>query len=1257
MKKWLIILILTVMGLSFGITSSLQANTNRKMYFHYYRFDQNYQDINIHTWWENSTSSVNFSVENPLDFLIGGQDWSFGGVVSSINVGDYFGNVGFILNRQTTKEFDSTKDRFCDTKWVQKDANDNYHVYLVGGEEKFGISLEDKNNNLPDKRILGDATLTKGEDYQENLHEIQAINTIRLHFNYSTNYQIEVKDSLDHLLKSVSGSASDLIINFPTYAFDLEKIYFLNIIYPNLQKNEKRQISLIDLYDTYEFNQTFNYQGKLGYYPEGNNVVFHLWAPNTLEVKLFLYQDDANQSQIKTIHNLNYLGGGLWEIKLNSLLAFDKYYTYQIIRSFEAPKELVDPYTFSAGINGLRGYVVNFMAINNSELNWASVQRPQTINNWADYSVYELHVRDLTSSDTWEGPNEYRAKFKGLSVAGTTYTQNGTTVTTGLDHIKELGVNAIQLLPIFDNAIIDETRLNDPTYNSFNWGYMPLNFNSLEGSYATEQDGLTKVIEFKETMKDLGNEGLRVIMDVVYNHTGYTYNSNFYQILPGYYHRHDENGLFYNGSGCLNETASDRPMMRKFIKDSLYFYATEYNLSGFRFDLMGLHDVQTMNEIQEMLAQVDPTIVIYGEPWHGGNDGANNIINGRNPASGIANPHYKAFDASNLSTYPANYNHLDVLKVGSFNDTTRDALKGNPDGTSMGWINGNATDLNKNKILYGINGATEVLGLGESKPQPSSIPHNPNLIVNYVSAHDNFTLRDKIWRTWLANNGTPPSAQQLSSLSVLASGTVILSQGIAFIHAGEEILRTKIKPGYNDLNSESARDSYDQPDLVNQLRWDEKIAYYTTFLQYQELLGIRHQKAFHLAEANKIFNSLAYDYEMNIPWSSSTIAFKIFDEDQTQTIVIISSGGDVALNLGDKNYEIINPLSSAQTGLYTGDFLAYGWHITILKETTNIVTLHWGVNFEYQITKEVPTDGVLFTPFDPNVEGYQMDGWYLEEQLINPLNTTINSNLELWAKYTQIFNCEVHSSYAKSFQAPSNFIIDPLLSDPIIENFIFLGWYLDEELQQSLSANYHLLANIHLYPKYLMNIDIVDDQKDENGKVILDDAGHVLWTNKSYIGSEIMVKLRHSLLKDQYFMGFYLDKDYEHEALIIKEDTIIFSKYGIIVKVVTNIAENQYVEYLLSAQGTSIKYLDPPAYQNKRGLAYTFVGWYLDRRLTKKADMSTLIDKNLTLYPRYKFIPYIHPLVLSLIVVLGVGIISTTVVLIKKYQKKGEKNG
>ncbi|HPG44026.1 MAG TPA: alpha-amylase family glycosyl hydrolase, partial [Acholeplasmataceae bacterium] len=341
-----------------------------------------------------------------------------------------------------------------------------------------------------------------------------------------------------------------------------------------------------------------------------------LWAPISSAVTLNLYQTGtpANYGGSDTpTQTIPMIKGdqGVYMVEVNQSL-HGTYYTYSVTNG-SSTYEVIDPYAKSSGVNGLRGLVVDFSQINPEGFEYND--RPDNMNSYTDAIIYELHVRDLTTHSSWNGTEANRGKYLGLIEKGTSYQG----VSTGFDHIVELGVTHVQLLPFFDYGVVDETKVGDVGYNAFNWGYMPLNFNVLEGTYSSDPyNGLTRVIEMKQVVQAFHEENIRINMDVVYNHTGLSADSNFNLIIPGYYHRKTDTGAFSNGSGTGNETASERYMVRKFMVDSVLFWATEYNLSGFRFDLMALHDIETMELIAEELHAIDPTIMVYGEPWMGG---------------------------------------------------------------------------------------------------------------------------------------------------------------------------------------------------------------------------------------------------------------------------------------------------------------------------------------------------------------------------------------------------------------------------------------------------------------------------------------------------------------------------------------------------------------------------------------------------------------------------------------------------------------
>lgn len=559
----------------------------------------------------------------------------------------------------------------------------------------------------------------------------------------------------------------------------------------------EKAVSIQKLYDTEAFDAAYYYDGELGalYTPE--STTFKVWSPLSEKIELNLYTQGHGTETPETLP-MEKGDKGVFSAVVEGDLS-GRYYTYTVYNdTYPKGQEIVDPYAKSAGRSGRRGMVVNFAETD-----------PEGWDDWSIYdydrkelTVWETHVSDVTSSKTWTGTEAYRYKFLGLIEEGTTYTEDGVTVTTGFDHIKELGVNAVQLVPIFDQA-------NEESIQVFNWGYNPLNYNVLEGSYSTNPaDGYVRIREFKQTVQAFHEAGINVIMDVVYNHVSAAGGSNFDVLMPGYYFRYDENGALTNGSGCGNETASERSMCRKFILDSLTFWAEEYKLGGFRFDLMGLHDIETMNLAAETLEKVNPSIVLYGEPWTGGTSGLDN------------------------SRQAVQKNANELVGVGQFNDQMRDALiKGGLNAVSAtGWVTDTEkiSDADVEKILAGLQGVTAGNGY---------LISDPNKTLNYVTCHDNYTLYDRARRAGVRDK------EVAKEMAVLANAVVFTSQGTTFMLAGEELLRTK-------GTGSSAGNSYDAGYAVNELDYSRKIQYPEVFEAYKGLIAFKQNtKSLHLEES------------------------------------------------------------------------------------------------------------------------------------------------------------------------------------------------------------------------------------------------------------------------------------------------------------------------------------------------------------------------------------------------------------------------
>ena len=545
------------------------------------------------------------------------------------------------------------------------------------------------------------------------------------------------------------------------------------------------------LLDCEKIDRKYEYTGTdLGCVYQKEETGFRVWAPTAEQVTLQLYQEGNGDCLLKRLP-MEKGESGTWYTKVkgdwNGI-----YYTYEIALP-EGTNEVPDVYATALGVNGKRSMVLDFSETDPE--GWEQDHGP-ALEKVTDAIIYELHVRDL-STDPDSGI-QAKGLFKGLTEEGT---KSPDGLATGLDHIKEMGVTHVHLLPLHDFGSIDEEH---PELNKFNWGYDPVNYTALEGSYSTDPyHGQVRVKEFKEVVQTFHRQGLGVVMDVVYNHTYYTKDSVFERTVPGYYYRM-EGEEFANGSGCGNETASNHKMMRKYMIDSLCFWAKEYHIDGFRFDLMAIHDIDTMNAIVKALKKINPNIFIYGEGW---------------AAKAPAFPKNKLAFKANAKKMP---------EVAMFNDNIRDTVKGHVfEGDVKGFVNGN-THLEED-MKFAVVGAVEHDQINELEEESWAL--NPTQSINYISAHDDLTLWDK-----LALSCPKASEAERIAMNKLAAAIVYTAQGVPFMQAGEELLRTKpgTKPG-----EKFTKDSYQSPDSVNSIKWKRKKKYEDVVAYYKGLIAFR----------------------------------------------------------------------------------------------------------------------------------------------------------------------------------------------------------------------------------------------------------------------------------------------------------------------------------------------------------------------------------------------------------------------------------
>ena len=579
--------------------------------------------------------------------------------------------------------------------------------------------------------------------------------------------------------------------------------------------------------------QTFQ---EVNYTPE--KTQFALFAPNDAKrVTLRIYEEGQGGKAVKTV-KMKRTADEQWTTTVRGDL-MGKFYTFDV-----GLGECPGVFAKAVGVNGKRGAIISLSATDPE--GWSSDTRPVT-KSPADLVIYEMHHRDFSIA---RSDARYKGKFLALTEPWA---------------ISQLGVNAVHILPSYDYGSIDETRLSD---NKYNWGYDPVNYNVPEGGYSTDPYRPdVRIREFKQMVKALHDAGIRVILDVVYNHTYDIEHSNFQRTYPDYFYRLTDQRQYSNGSGCGNETASDRPMMRKFMLESVKYWINEYHIDGFRFDLMGVHDIETMNQIRQMVDQIDPTIFIYGEGWSAGT---------------CAYPQEKLAMKAHIPQMPG---------IAAFSDELRDALRGPfSDDTMAGWIGRqNETE----SIKYGIAGAIAHPQVDMSKVNYAKEPWalEPTQMISYVSCHDDMCLVDRL-------KASIPgiTTEELIRLDLLAQTAVFTSQGVPFMLSGEELLRDK----------KGVHNSFESPDEINHLDWSNKAKYPQVFDYYKSLIALRqHHPAFRLGNADLVRKHLEF---LDMP--EGLIAYRLKNyagrDDWRDIIVILNAGkSDQEVTIPEGTYTVV----------------------------------------------------------------------------------------------------------------------------------------------------------------------------------------------------------------------------------------------------------------------------------------------------------------------------------------------------------------
>ncbi|HDR8068861.1 TPA: type I pullulanase [Bacillus cereus] len=764
-NKIVLLLTLIVMLSSVFSFQSVKAVSNSKtteIIIHYKEKLGNTKDWNLWLWGENA---------NGTSYQFTGED-EFGKYAKIKIDGDY-NRVGFIVR---TNEWEKDGG----DRWIENIKDGRAEVWILSGDEKVYNSKPSSDLSIQKATIDGFHEITVTTNVPFNIKE-KKIEIEGIKIKNITPYDINSGD-ITNKVKIITEQKIDLK---QTYKVKIENLADTNTEIGKVIRSE-------------EFDNLFYYGGNdLGNTYTPQHTKFRLWAPTASEAKLVTYKKWSDK--IGAEINMQQGEKGTWtsELKGNQKGLF---YTYKV-KIGDKWTEAVDPYVRAASVNGDKGAVVNLEETNPKK--WKANKKPK-FKNPEDAIIYELHVRDLSIQP--ESGIKQKGKYLGVTEKGTKGPEG---VKTGLDHIKDLGVTHVQLLPIFDYASVNEETLNEPQYN---WGYDPKNFNVPEGSYSTNPyEPTVRITELKQMVQTLHDNNLRVVMDVVYNHMYNAAESNFHKLVPGYYYRYNEDGTFANGTGVGNDTASERKMMRKFMIDSVTYWAKEYNLDGFRFDLMGIHDYETMNEIRKAVNQIDPSIILHGEGWD--------------------------LNTPLAAELKANQKNAEKMKgIAHFNDNIRDGLKGSVfEEKENGFINGkeNMEDRIKKGITAGIDYDTN-----------SSTYQDPEQVLTYVEAHDNHTLWDKLE---LTNPGD--SDEVRTQMHKLSSSILLTSQGIPFLHAGQEFMRTK----YGDHNS------YKSPDSINQMDWLRRATFNNEVDYMKGLIELRKKySAFRMTSAEQIKTHVSF---------------------------------------------------------------------------------------------------------------------------------------------------------------------------------------------------------------------------------------------------------------------------------------------------------------------------------------------------------------------------------------------------------------
>lgn len=792
-RRMIVTTAISLLALTFPIHAFATPSTVH-LTIHYQRPAEDYKGWNVWLW-----KNVNPGTVGDVDVSATGSEFNGSdafGKILTVDIPDMasFESVGFIVRLNNWVAKDVSDDRFI----TNFDANGSAEIWLVQADPQIHLTLPTTSATIRSAAIDGFRQITL---------DLSQKTTLTGSGNEGFTVSDGVVVSSVTALNGTSGGATKIALNLASDV-SLGKAY--TVTHP---KFGSIQTHAGQIMNSTGFSDRFTYSGDdLGNTYSSDQTNFRVWAPTASSVNLVTYATATASSSSGVVTPMIFDVKGTWVISKKGDLN-GSIYTYRVTVG-GVEEEAVDPYVRATTVNGLRGVVVD---LSQTDPKVWTKSKPAFSGKSTDALIYELHVRDLSMDSSSNIPAAHKGKFLALTDVKTTSSAGGK---TGVNAIKDLGVTHVELLPIFDFASVDE---NNPT---FNWGYDPQNYNVPEGSYATDPTKPTvRITELKTAIQSLHDQKLRVMMDVVYNHVYSAPNFSEEKIVPGYFFRTNPDGSLANGSGVGNDLASERPMVRKLIVDSVKYWATQYRLDGFRFDLMGLLDIETMQQIRRELSKLDPSILIIGEGWNMG-----------------------TLDASQR----ANQQNIGSLNgIAAFNDQLRDGVKGSVfNAGETGYATGTLTQIGNTKvgIIGNVFFSRDVLG--------NWITKDPTQSVNYVESHDNLTLVDKI-----TASVPGASSSTIAKLDRLSASIPLLAQGVPFIQAGQEFLRSK----KGDSNS------YKSDDSINSLKWNLRSDNAVTVDYYKGLIALRAaHPAFRMSTTAAIQKNFRF-----LPAPSSVITYVI----------------------------------------------------------------------------------------------------------------------------------------------------------------------------------------------------------------------------------------------------------------------------------------------------------------------------------------------------------------------------------------------